>query len=74
MLEKSNSKLNIRVFVQTCEAMHHMLKCLPMGFEDFLLGAHILINYKACVDFDDQSMKALFFKHVKAFETNGTYC
>ncbi|CAN6706250.1 unnamed protein product [Malus baccata var. baccata] len=78
--EKSNSKLNKRVFVQTCEAMLRMLKCLPMGFEDFVLGffrtrAHnILLNYKACADLEDQQIKTLFFKLVKAFEANGTYC
>lgn len=73
-------KLNKRVFMQTCEAMLKMLKCPPRPFKDFVLGyfrtrAHdILLNYKACADLEDKAMNSLFFKLVRAFESNGTYC
>ncbi|KAM5558379.1 putative ubiquitin-conjugating enzyme E2 25 [Rosa sericea] len=73
-------KLNRKVFMQTFEAMLKMLKRPPRPFKDFVLGyfrtrAHdILLNYKACADLEDNAMNLLFFKLVRSFEANGTYC
>ncbi|CAL9009284.1 unnamed protein product [Prunus brigantina] len=78
--KEKSSKLSKRVFVQTWEAMLHMLECPPIHFQALVLGyfrvrSHqILLDYKAYADVQDPAMKLLFFKLVKAFETNGTYC
>ncbi|KAL6225697.1 hypothetical protein ACLB2K_004546 [Fragaria x ananassa] len=74
-------KLNRKVFMQTFEAMLKMLEWPPRPFKDFVPGyfrtrAHgILLNFKARADIDeDNVMRTLFFKLVRAFEANGTYC
>ncbi|PQQ21931.1 hypothetical protein Pyn_38349 [Prunus yedoensis var. nudiflora] len=78
--KEKSSKLSKRVFVQTWEAMLRMLECPPIHFQALVLGyfrvrSHqILLDYKAYADVQDPAMKLLFFKLVKAFETNGTYC
>lgn len=70
---------NTRVMKQTCEAMLCMLKSPPQDFEVFVQGyfrtrAHqILMNFKFRIGLDETTM-GLFFRLVRAFEANGTYC
>lgn len=67
--------------MKSCGAMLRMLRCPPKGFEVFVAGyfrtqAHrILLNFRSSVDIcGDSDMKILFFRLVRAFEKNGTYC
>lgn len=67
--------------IQSSDAILHMLKFPPKGFEVFvkgyfLLRAHyILLNYKVFMNPpDDKDLNRLFFKLVRAFQMNGTYC
>ncbi|KAI9098946.1 hypothetical protein K1719_024713 [Acacia pycnantha] len=64
---------------QTWEAMLCMLKSPPQNFETFVPGyfrtrAHqILMNYKSHIRLDETTI-GLFYRLVRAFEDNGTYC
>ncbi|PON61751.1 Ubiquitin-fold modifier-conjugating enzyme [Parasponia andersonii] len=57
-----------------------MLKSPPMGFEVFVKGYllirahHILLNYKASMNPEDEDSNRFFFKLVRALEANGAYC
>ncbi|PON45002.1 Ubiquitin-fold modifier-conjugating enzyme [Trema orientale] len=57
-----------------------MLKSPPMGFDVFVKGYflirahHILLNYKASMDPEDEDSNRFFFKLVRALEANGAYC
>lgn len=65
--------------MQMCKAMLFMLRDPPIDFKGFVKGylrtnAHpILLNYKAQMG-DSKATNQLFFKLVRAFEENGTYC
>ncbi|KAL5561038.1 hypothetical protein UlMin_030785 [Ulmus minor] len=71
---------NRDAFVQTWEAMLRLMRSPPREFEVFVTGyfrlrAHrILLNYKGRMRPNDLDMRRLFFRLVRAFETNGTYC
>lgn len=68
-----------QVLKQTSEIMLCALVCPPQDFEVFVYGyfrtkAHqILMNYKTHLVLDETTTR-LFFKLVRAFEANGTYC
>jgi ubiquitin-conjugating enzyme E2 O len=80
--KERSSKYNNEVFMSSCEAMLAMLRFSPGDCGDFVLGhfrkrAHrILLIYKDQMlkHKGDNGMKQLFFKLVKAFESNGAYC
>ncbi|KAJ7973089.1 Ubiquitin-conjugating enzyme [Quillaja saponaria] len=78
-INKNNDNNNKNAFMRTCEVMLRILKSPPRDFEDFVIGyfqthAHyILLNYKTWMD-TEEAMESLFFKLVRAFEKNGTYC
>ncbi|KAF7804940.1 putative ubiquitin-conjugating enzyme E2 38 [Senna tora] len=69
-----------RVLKPTSEAILCLLKSPPQNFQDFVYGhfrtrAHkILSNFKSHMDDHDETTTRLFFKLVRAFEANGTYC
>ncbi|XP_057730874.1 putative ubiquitin-conjugating enzyme E2 38 [Arachis stenosperma] len=77
--EFSSNKKNVLI-IRTWEAMLVMLESPLEGFEILVKGhfrtqAHaILRNFKNYMDSKDETMKNLFWKLIKAFEANGSYC
>ncbi|KAK2649708.1 hypothetical protein Ddye_017197 [Dipteronia dyeriana] len=80
-VEGQSKKSNKEVFMLDCEAMLCTLEFPPLHFKDLVQGhyrlrAHpILLICKAQMKINnDNALKQLFFKLLKAFEVNGTYC